>query len=132
MYAYKDEIEKILYSEFAKFLQYRFYQINLNTLFDTYKKENNINFDCLLLTEAGKQNTNNLVLDNVVSHQILFDNTLYLEDIDTIQKLPILDNTFEITSKESQANGSNPNKFRLSAPIAFVVESDALKEFQAL
>lgn len=132
MYTYKDEIEKILYSEFAKFLQYRFHQINLNTLFDTYKKENNINFDCLLLTEAGKQNTNNLVLDNVVSHQILFDNTLYLEDIDTIQKLPILDNTFEITSKESQANESNPSKFKLSAPIAFVVESDALKEFQAL
>ena len=129
MYAYKDEIEKMLYSEFAKFLQYRFHQINLNTLFDTYKKNNNINFECLLLTEADSNTGgNNLVLDNVVSHQILFDNTLYLEDIETIQKLPILDNTFEIISKNLNQYGER-STFKISSPVAFVVESEALKEF---
>ncbi len=99
---YSQEIKKILYLEFSKFLYTKKHQINIELLFDKFMLDNDIKFEYTIFdknNELEKINKNLFIKTNYI-----------IKHIDT---LPILKGDFEI----SDANG---DKFQLFFDINVV------------
>ena len=86
---YSDEIKKILYLEFSKFLYIKNHQINIELLFNDFMIEKNIKFDYTIFNQLNEQ-------IKIEKQKIL--NTEYIIKHNNI--LPILKGDFQICDSE--------------------------------
>lgn len=104
---HSEKIRHLLYSEFIKFLNNVHHQINIETLFETYQKENNVVFRYIIFSEEVEnkkfQESKDAPTPYIISQKITDKPTL-----------PLLTGNFYICD-------SSNNKVKLFTDINFVV-----------
>lgn len=119
---YSQIINKLLYEQFSMFMYNRHHILNVEELFDEFRRQNNIDFSYIIfneLIEKEKIQSNSDVKTPYVIKQELNQDTITNRNYESIQEgpwLPILCGNFEICDYQH-------NKYQLFFDINHVVKS---------